>query len=70
MCAAAAHALADLVSDAELSADHVITSPFDPEAAPAVASAVAKAAIETGVARRKDVTPEAVAEHTRQLLKK
>jgi len=38
--------------------------------APAVASAVAKAAIESGVAQRKDITPDQVAEHTKQLMKK
>ena len=70
MAAAAAHALANLVPASELTADNVITSPFNPDVAPTVAAAVAKAAIETGVARRKDVTPEAVARHTRELLKK
>ena len=70
MAAAAAHALANLVPASELTADNVITSLFNPDVAPTVAAAVAKAAIETGVARRKDVTPEAVARHTRELLKK
>jgi len=70
MAAAAAHALANLVPASELTADNVITSPFNPDVAPTVAAAVAKAAIETSVARRKDVTPEAVARHTRELLKK
>ncbi len=48
---AAAHALAGLVGDA-LSPDFVIPSPFDPRVAPAVASAVAQAARQDGVARR------------------
>lgn len=48
---AAAEAIAGLVADAELNEDYVIPSPFDPRVAPAVASAVAKAAMETKVAR-------------------
>ena len=38
--------------------------PFDPRVAPAVAAAVAKAAMETGVARIK-VDPEEIKEKTR-----
>ncbi|AYV67817.1 MULTISPECIES: NAD(P)-dependent malic enzyme [Niallia] len=56
---AAAEAIAGLVADAELNEDYVIPSPFDPRVAPAVASAVAKAAMETKVARIQ-VNPEAV----------
>ena len=67
---AAANAIASLVSAEELSADYVIPSPFDPRVAPAVAQYVAKAAIETGVAQKTDITPEQVAEHTRQLVSK
>ncbi|MBR1523076.1 MAG: NADP-dependent malic enzyme [Lachnospiraceae bacterium] len=48
---AAAKALADLISDDELSADYIIPYAFDPKVGPAVASAVAKAARESGVAR-------------------
>ncbi|MFC5761577.1 NAD(P)-dependent malic enzyme [Actinacidiphila bryophytorum] len=48
---AAAAALADVVAD-ELSADHVIPSPFDARVAPAVTAAVAAAARAEGVARR------------------
>lgn len=69
MKVAAAHAIAELVTDEELKEEYVIPQPFDLRIAPKVASYVAKAAIETGVARLKDVTPEWVAEHTRQLLK-
>ncbi|MFW5999065.1 MAG: NAD(P)-dependent malic enzyme [Halanaerobiaceae bacterium] len=47
---AAAYALADLVTD-ELAADYVIPKPFDERVGPAVAAAVAEAAVETGVAR-------------------
>ncbi|KGX84491.1 NAD(P)-dependent malic enzyme [Pontibacillus marinus] len=63
---AAAEAIASLVSEDELNADYVIPAPFDPRVAPAVAAAVAKAAMESGVARQ-DVDPEQVAEKTRQL---
>ena len=66
----AAHAIASLVSDDERNADYVIPSPFDPRVAPAVAQYVAKAAIDTGVAQKTDITPEQVAEHTRQLVSK
>ena len=65
---AAAYAIASLISDDELDVDHVITNPFDKRVAPTVAAAVAKAAIESGVAKRTDITPEQVAEHTRELL--
>ena len=51
MKVAAAYALADLVSDEELSADYIIPAPFDPRVCPAVAKAVAEAARSTGVAR-------------------
>ena len=67
---AAAYAIASRVSDDQLNEEYVIPDPFDPEVAIAVAQAVAKAAIESGVAQRTDITPEQVAEHTRQLLKK
>ena len=48
---AAAHALADLVSDEELNADYILPAAFDPRVKDAVATAVAKAAIDSGVAR-------------------
>ncbi|MFI5712140.1 NADP-dependent malic enzyme [Kribbella sp. NPDC051620] len=48
---AAAEALADLIPAAELRADYIIPSPFDPRVAPAVAAAVADAARRDGVAR-------------------
>ena len=67
---AAAYAIASLVSDDELNEEHVITTPFDKRVAPAVAAAVAKAAQESGVARNKTITPEEVAQHTRELLEK
>lgn len=48
---AAAHALAGLISDEELSADSIIPKAFDPRVGPTVARAVAQAARDTGVAR-------------------
>jgi len=48
---AAAHALADLIGDEELSAEYIIPKAFDPRVGPAVAKAVAEAARKTGVAR-------------------
>ena len=48
---AAAHALADLVSDDELNADYILPAAFDPRVKDAVAKAVAKAARDSGVAR-------------------
>ncbi|MBQ6815455.1 MAG: NADP-dependent malic enzyme [Lachnospiraceae bacterium] len=47
---AAAKAIAGLVSDCELSADYIIPAAFDERVGKAVAEAVAKAAIRTGVA--------------------
>lgn len=51
MKVAAAHAIADLVSDDERSEEYIIPGAFDPRVAQAVADAVAAAAKETGVAR-------------------
>ena len=65
---AAAKAIASLISKETLDEEHVIASPFDPRVAPTVARAVAAAALETGVARRTDVTADDVARHTRELL--
>lgn len=65
---AAAYAIASLVGDDELKEDYVITTPFDKRVAPTVAAAVAKAAIDSGIARNKNITPEQVAQHTRELL--
>ncbi|WP_407921928.1 NAD(P)-dependent malic enzyme [Guptibacillus hwajinpoensis] len=66
MKVAAVHAIADLVAEEDLNSDYVIPAPFDPRVAPAVAASVAKAAMETGVARI-NVDPEAVKEKTRSL---
>ena len=62
---AAAFAIADLILPAELRADHVVPDAFDPKVAPAVAAAVARAAIDTGVARVK-VDPEVIRANTLQ----
>lgn len=62
---AAVEAIASLISSDELNADYVIPAPFDPRVAPQVAAAVAKTAMETGVARIK-VDPKEVAERTRK----
>ncbi|NEU29884.1 NAD-dependent malic enzyme [bacterium LRH843] len=66
MKVAAVYAIADLVAEADLSSDYVIPAPFDPRVAPAVAAAVAKTAMETGVARIQ-ADPEQIAEKTRKL---
>jgi len=50
---AAAHALADLVSPAELRPDYIIPEAFNPHVKDAVAAAVAEAARKSGVARKK-----------------
>ena len=49
---AAAYAIAGLVSDEELCPDYVLPAAFDPRVGPAVAKAVAKAARDSGVARK------------------
>jgi malate dehydrogenase (oxaloacetate-decarboxylating) len=63
---AAVEAIASLVDEKDLNADYVIPAPFDARVAPAVAAAVAQAAMETGVARQK-VDPEEVRKKTEQL---
>ncbi|OAA88866.1 NAD(P)-dependent malic enzyme [Clostridium ljungdahlii] len=65
---AAAYAIAELVSEEELKPDYIIPNAFDLRIAPKVAAYVAKAAIDTGVARKKDATPEMVEKHTKTLL--
>lgn len=51
MKAAAAYAIADIVSSEELNPDYILPAAFDPRVAPAVAKAVAEAARKSGVAR-------------------
>ncbi|EPZ39575.1 Malic enzyme [Anoxybacillus ayderensis] len=63
---AAVEAIAHLITEDGLRADYVIPAPLDPRVAPAVAAAVAKAAMETGVAQV-IVDPKEVEKRTRQL---
>ncbi|MCJ8009633.1 NADP-dependent malic enzyme [Lederbergia wuyishanensis] len=63
---AAVSAIAELIAEEELTAQYVIPGPFDARVAPQVAAAVAKAAMETGVARIK-VDPEEIRERTLRL---
>jgi malate dehydrogenase (oxaloacetate-decarboxylating) len=53
MKVAAVYALANLVEEKELREDYVVANAFDPRVAPTVAAAVAKVAVEQGVARLK-----------------
>ena len=69
MKVAAAEAIANLIADKDLREDYVVPEAFDKRVAPAVAAAVAKAAIETGVARIK-VDPEVVRANTMKRLAK
>lgn len=48
---AAVHALANIISDEELNEEYIIPGAFDPRVAKAVAKAVEKCAIETGVSK-------------------
>jgi malate dehydrogenase (oxaloacetate-decarboxylating) len=48
---AAAHAIADLVSEEKLRPDYILPEAFDERVGPAVAAAVAKAARDCGIAR-------------------
>jgi len=65
---AAVEAIAALITEEELNADYVIPGPFDPRVAPAVAESVAKAAMDSGVARI-TIDPARVKTHTEQLTK-
>ena len=66
MKVAAVRAIAGLIKESELNENYVIPAPFDERVAPEVAAAVAKAAMETGVARIK-VDPEEIKAKTRRL---
>ena len=63
MKVAAVYAIADLIDEKDLREDYVVPDAFDPRVAPAVATAVAKVAIEKGLAR-KIVDPEVVRANT------
>lgn len=65
---AAVYAIADLIPENELREDYIVPDAFDPRVAPAVAAAVAKAAMETGVARIK-VDPEDIRKKTAERVK-
>ena len=64
---AAAHAIADMVPENELSPEKIIPFSFDREVAPLVAAATARAAIASGVARL-NIDPETVADNLRKRL--
>ena len=63
MKVAAVYAIANLIEDKDLREDYVVPGAFDRRVAPAVAAAVARAAMETDVAR-KTVDPEEVRANT------
>src|SRR6266852_2559266 len=64
---AAAQALADVIPEGDLRPDYIIPDAFDFRVPPAVAAAVARSAMETGVARiQRD--PHAIARDTRAFL--
>lgn len=65
---AAAYAIADLIPAEELREDCVVADAFDARVAPAVAAAVARVAMETGVARIK-VDPEEIRARTAARIK-
>ena len=66
---AAAKALAELVKPEELSPGMIIPSTLNPDVAPLVAAATAKAAMESGIARV-HMNPADVAENLRKRLAK
>ncbi|MBF7018455.1 NAD-dependent malic enzyme [Staphylococcus sp. 18_1_E_LY] len=63
---AAVEAIADLIKPEELNPDYCIPAPFDNRVAPSVAREVAKAAMESGVART-EVDPEEIYNKTIKL---
>ena len=64
---AAAYAIAELVTADELRPDYIIPSTLNPDVAPAVAAATARAAIESGIARN-PVDPAMVAKNLKNRL--
>lgn len=66
MKVAAAYAIASQVTEEELSPEFVIPKAFNPNVGPVVAAAVAKAALESGVARKR-VDPAWVEKHCREI---
>lgn len=63
---AAVEAIADLIQSDELEPNYCIPGPFDKRVAPSVAREVAKAAMESGVARI-EVDPQDVYDKTMKL---
>jgi malate dehydrogenase (oxaloacetate-decarboxylating) len=63
---AAAHAIANLVGK-DLEPGYILPGAMDFRVPPAVAEAVARAGLETGMARR-HIDPESVARHTREFI--
>lgn len=64
---AAANALAGIITESELDENHILPGPLDKRVVPAVASAVAKAAVLTGAAMIAPL-PEEVARHAEKLV--
>ena len=60
---AAVEAISDLIDEDELNPDYCIPGPFDKRVAPSVARSVAKAAMESGVARI-EVNPQDIYDKT------
>lgn len=67
MLLAAAHALADIVTYDKLNPDYIVPKVLDYRVAPAIAEAVARAAIETGAAKV-ETDPALIAERTRHFV--
>jgi len=67
MKVAAAKAIAGLIPADELEPGYVIPRPFDRRVAPAVAAAVARAAMESGIARV-EVDPDEIARRTEEMV--
>ncbi len=63
MKVAAVFAISELIDEKDLREDYVVPDAFDPRVAPAVAAAVAKVAVEAGLAR-KVIDPEVVKANT------
>ena len=67
MKVAAAHAIANLITEKELEAEYIIPDPFDERVVPAVAVAVGRAAIDSGVAS-KNLTEKEIIMKTKEVL--
>ncbi len=63
------YAICNIISEKELKPDYIIPKVFNPDVAPLVAYAAAKAAIETGVSK-KPLDPEKIKKRTYELTKK